>query len=203
MSLLFLSSILFSWFLLFLTNFSLFIGSSRIVVFKGLIFNIVKSSFIPVFFFFIYLSLIRYFFIIILANTPLFTVPIIYYSYVLFHSLLIWVPIILFRFLNNPRSIIAHLLPYGAPVSLIFFLPLVEIFSQIIRPFTLTIRFATNISAGHIIIFIFSYFSILSSLLAPVLYIVLLVLLSMEIFIAFLQGYIFITLVTLYFSETV
>ena len=109
----------------------------------------------------------------------------------------------MFRFLNNPRSIIAHLLPYGAPVSLIFFLPLVEIFSQIIRPFTLTIRFATNISAGHIIIFIFSYFSILSSLLAPVLYIVLLVLLSMEIFIAFLQGYIFITLVTLYFSETV
>jgi hypothetical protein len=40
------------------------------------------------------------------------------------------------------------MLPYGAPTALILFLPLVEIFSQIIRPLTLTIRFATNISAA-------------------------------------------------------
>lgn len=95
------------------------------------------------------------------------------------------------------------MLPYGAPTGLILFLPLVEIFSQIIRPLTLTIRFATNISAGHIIMFIFSYFSMLSSALAPFLYVVLTVLLIIEVFIAFLQSYIFITLIRLYFRETI
>lgn len=95
------------------------------------------------------------------------------------------------------------MLPYGAPTGLMLFLPLVEIFSQIIRPMTLTIRFATNISAGHIMIFMFSYFSILSSVLAPFLYVVLTVLLIIEVFIAFLQSYIFLTLLRLYFRETI
>lgn len=98
---------------------------------------------------------------------------------------------------------VAHMLPYGAPTALIIFLPLVEIFSQLIRPLTLTIRFATNISAGHIMMFMFSYFSMLSSTLAPVIYLVLSVLLIIEVFIAFLQRYIFTTLLSLYFRETI
>jgi F-type H+-transporting ATPase subunit a len=98
---------------------------------------------------------------------------------------------------------ISHILPYGAPTGLMLFLPLVEIFSQLIRPLTLTIRFATNLSAGHIMIFMFSYFSLLSSILAPFLYIVLTVLLLIEVFIAFLQAYIFITLLGLYLDETI
>lgn len=83
------------------------------------------------------------------------------------------------------------------------FLPLVEIFSQLIRPLTLTVRFATNLSAGHIIMFMFSYFRILSSTLAPFLGVVLCILTLMEIFIAFLQVYIFCTLLALYLEEAV
>ncbi len=138
-----------------------------------------------------------------IANFPMFTVPIIFYSYVLFNALLFWVPIIGFGLYRDFKGIVAHILPYGAPTGLILFLPLVEIFSQIIRPLTLTIRFATNLSAGHIIMFMFSYFSILSAVLAPFLYIVLTVLLLIEVFIAFLQAYIFITLLGLYLRETV
>lgn len=96
----------------------------------------------------------------------------------------------------------SHMLPYGAPTRLIFFLPLVEVFSQLIRPMTLTIRFATNLSAGHIIIYMFSYFSLLSTTLAPFIYVVLSVLLVIEVFIVFLQVYIFITLLGLYLTET-
>jgi len=103
---------------------------------------------------------------------------------------------------RDPKGFISHILPYGAPTGLMLFLPLVEIFSQLIRPLTLTIRFATNLSAGHIMIFMFSYFAMLSSTLAPFLHIVLTVLLIMEVFIAFLQAYIFLTLLGLYFDET-
>jgi len=94
------------------------------------------------------------------------------------------------------------MLPYGAPTGLMFFLPLVEVFSQLIRPLTLTIRFATNLSAGHIMMYMFSYFSLLSSTLAPFIYVVLSVLLVIEVFIVFLQVYIFITLLGLYLTET-
>jgi F-type H+-transporting ATPase subunit a len=95
------------------------------------------------------------------------------------------------------------MLPYGAPIGLMLFLPLVEIFSQLIRPLTLTIRFATNISAGHIMLLIFSYFTYLSAPLAPILYIVVFILIVIEIFIAFLQAYIFLTLLGLYLNETI
>ena len=72
-----------------------------------------------------------------------------------------------------------------------------------IRPFTLIVRFATNISAGHIMIYMFSYFAMCSSALVPFLSVVISVLLAIEIFIGFLQCYIFITLIGLYFLETV
>ena len=53
---------------------------------------------------------------------------------------------------------ILHLIPYGAPIFLSPLLPLVELFSQIIRPLTLIIRLRTNLSAGHIMMYIFSKF---------------------------------------------
>jgi len=203
MSFLFISSIILSWFIFFFIRVNLFVGSNRIRVIKGMLVEAIKSSF-PVIFTTLVITVIRrYLFLMVSANVPLFTMPMMFYSYVLFNALLFWIPIIGFGLYHNFKGIVSHILPYGAPTGLILFLPLVEIFSQIIRPLTLTIRFATNISAGHIMIFMFSYFSMLSSALAPFLYVVLTVLLIIEVFIAFLQSYIFITLIRLYFSETI
>ncbi len=203
MSFMFLSSIIFTWILFLIFNVKLFARENRISFLKVSIFPIIKASFPYVFLSILALSSRRYLFLIMIANFPMFTVPIMFYSYVLFNALLFWVPIIGFGLYRDFKGIVAHMLPYGAPTGLILFLPLVEIFSQVIRPLTLTIRFATNLSAGHIIIFMFSYFSILSAVLAPFLYIVLTVLLLIEVFIAFLQAYIFITLLGLYLRETV
>ena len=97
----------------------------------------------------------------------------------------------------------SHILPYGSPIALILFLPLVEIFSQLIRPFTLIIRLRTNLARGHIIIYMFSYFTLLSSALAPFIHIVLAILLILEVCISILQAYIFVSLLALYVNETV
>lgn len=180
----------------------MFIGSSRVSSIKEAVYPALTSSFPHVLLSVLFLAGGRYLFLIMTANVPLFTVPIMFYSYVLFNALIFWVPIIRFGLYRDFKGMVSHMLPYGAPTGLILFLPLVEIFSQIIRPLTLTIRFATNLSAGHIIMFMFSYFSILSSALAPFLYVVLTVLLLIEVFIAFLQAYIFITLLGLYLDET-
>jgi F-type H+-transporting ATPase subunit a len=199
----FLSSIAMSWFVFFVYNVKIFVGATRVSSLKEAIYPALMSSFPHVFISLLFLAGGRYLFLMITANVPLFTVPMMFYSYVLFNALLFWVPIIGYGLYRDFKGLVSHMLPYGAPTGLMLFLPLVEIFSQIIRPLTLTIRFATNLSAGHIIMFMFSYFSILSSWLAPFLYVVLTVLLLIEVFIAFLQAYIFITLLGLYLDETI
>ena len=97
----------------------------------------------------------------------------------------------------------AHMLPYGSPIALMLFLPLVEIFSQLIRPFTLIIRLRTNLSRGHIMLYMFSYFTLLSDALSFVIFPAITVLFILEICISMLQAYIFVTLVSLYVAETI
>lgn len=65
-----------------------------------------------------------------------------------------------FKFLNK----ISHFIPSGTPSWLLPLLGIVEIASEIIRPITLSVRLAANITAGHIILNLFS-FSLISSLL--------------------------------------
>jgi len=100
-------------------------------------------------------------------------------------------------------TFVAHMLPYGSPTALILFLPLIEVFSQLIRPLTLIIRIRTNLSSGHIMLFIFSFFSLSSTTLTVSISILLLLLLSLELIISILQGYIFASLCLLYINETI
>ncbi len=153
---------------------------------------------------FLILSLFISFFMINLSgNVPLNSIPTLFYSQTLTIRLLFWVPIMICVSITQFKDFIAHMLPYGSPVGLILFLPLVEIFSQLIRPFTLMIRLSTNLSRGHIIMYIFSYFTLLSSVLSPFIYVVLYALFILELCISMLQAYIFVSLISLYINETV
>jgi hypothetical protein len=66
----------------------LFTGSRRISYLKSLLVPIVKSSFPLIFSGVVVTVLRRYLFLIITANIPLFTMPMMFYSYVLFNALL-------------------------------------------------------------------------------------------------------------------
>jgi F-type H+-transporting ATPase subunit a len=202
MSSIFLSIIFISFFFSLFSRLY-FISSNRINSVLSYILKTSFSAFPSIFKLIVFFFAYRQVFYIISANMPIYLVPNIHYSYVLFMSFVLWFPIIIYSLTTNFTSFFSHLVPFGTPTRLMFLLPLVEIFSQIIRPLTLTIRFATNLSAGHIMMFIFSYFSLLSPVLYPFIHIVLLVLLLIEVFIAFLQSYIFITLLSLYLLETI
>ena len=138
----------------------------------------------------------------LLGNIPLSVIPTMYYSFTLSLSLLFWFPIMVCVSISQLKEFLAHMLPYGSPAALSLFLPIVEIFSQIIRPFTLIIRLRTNLSAGHIMMYMFSYFTLLSSVLSPFIYVVLSLLFVLELCISALQAYIFVSLISLYVSET-
>lgn len=137
------------------------------------------------------------------GNIPLNNIPTLFYSQTVTISLLFWIPIMVCVLTTNFKGFMSHILPYGSPVALMLFLPLVEIFSQLIRPFTLIIRLSTNLARGHIMLYMFSYFTLLSSTLAPFIHIVLAVLLVLEVCISMLQAYIFVSLLALYVNETV
>jgi F-type H+-transporting ATPase subunit a len=114
-----------------------------------------------------------------------------------------WLPIIACVTATQIKDFIAHILPYGCPTRLALFLPLVEIFSQLIRPLTLMIRLRTNLSAGHIMMYIFSYFTLLSSVLSPFISVIIFLLFVLELAISALQAYIFVSLLSLYVNETI
>jgi F-type H+-transporting ATPase subunit a len=95
------------------------------------------------------------------------------------------------------------LAPSGAPGALMPFLILIETISILIRPITLTVRLVANISAGHIILALLA--NVLSSSLgifswsACVAIIIFYYL--FEIFVSFIQAYIFTLLIRLYITE--
>ena len=135
------------------------------------------------------------------GNVPGVSIPSLYYYFTCSVSLVLWVSLMVVIFITQARDFLAHILPYGSPSALMLFLPLVEVFSQIIRPFTLMVRLSTNLSSGHIILYMFSFFSVSSFTLTFVLFFVLGALLMLELFISLLQSYIFTSLMYLYISE--
>ena len=199
-----LNGLLVSLFFLFFVSYSFYLSSSRLSSFKSILINSIYESFnsnvVKSLLFFLFMV---FFFINLIGNIPLNSIPTIFYSVTFSISLLFWIPLIICVSLTQIKDFIAHMLPYGSPIGLILFLPLVEIFSQLIRPLTLIIRLRTNLSSGHIIIYMFSYFTLLSSVLSPFIYVVLYILFFLELAISILQAYIFVSLISLYINETV
>nr|QTT61229.1 ATP synthase F0 subunit 6 [Tritia sp. t LAG-2017] len=118
----------------------------------------------------------------------------------------LWLTLIMSAAFYNPSSVVAGLLPMGAPAPLNPFLVIIETVSIMVRPITLSVRLTANMSAGHIVLtlignyltasfFMSSIFSVLLLLSIQVLYTV------FEFGISLIQAYIFCLLITLYSDE--
>uniref|UniRef100_A0AAU6QFX4 ATP synthase subunit a n=1 Tax=Prionospio sp. 1 MH-2023 TaxID=3058460 RepID=A0AAU6QFX4_9ANNE len=64
----------------------------------------------------------------------------------------LWLSLILSSASFSPSTTLAALLPGGAPAWLNPFLILIETVSTVVRPITLSVRLAANMSAGHIVL---------------------------------------------------
>lgn len=105
----------------------------------------------------------------------------------------------------GPFKYFRSLFPSGIPLILAILIAPIEIISQLARPFSLAVRLFANLLAGHIIpmvlislIFIFKNIFIVP---IPILGNVLMGL--FEIFIAFIQAYIFAFLATIYLASAI
>nr|QTT61125.1 ATP synthase F0 subunit 6 [Tritia corniculum]QTT61359.1 ATP synthase F0 subunit 6 [Tritia sp. p LAG-2017] len=118
----------------------------------------------------------------------------------------LWLTLIVSAIFYNPSSVVAGLLPMGAPAPLNPFLVIIETVSIMVRPITLSVRLTANMSAGHIVLtlignyltasfFMSSIFSMLLLLSIQILYTI------FEFGISLIQAYIFCLLITLYSDE--
>nr|YP_003934390.1 ATP synthase F0 subunit 6 [Eualetes tulipa]ADI79399.1 ATP synthase F0 subunit 6 [Eualetes tulipa] len=114
-----------------------------------------------------------------------------------------WFSLIVSGWVHNPTSAVASLLPMGAPAPLNPFLVLIETVSISVRPITLSVRLAANMSAGHIILGLVGNYMMAASSTESMLFLVLVqVFYSMlEFAICAIQAYIFCLLLTLYSDE--
>jgi len=128
-------------------------------------------------------------------------IPTLNYINTIHISFIYFLPILVIILLKQYNNFVKHMIPYGAPLWLFVILPLIEFFSFIIRPLTLSIRLSTNLCAGHIIIYILSSFALSIEIPNVSIHLVILILRILEFIISLLQAYIFCNLLILYHEE--
>nr|ALS46274.1 ATP synthase F0 subunit 6 [Glycera americana] len=117
----------------------------------------------------------------------------------------LWLSLIISSAIYNPKTFTASLLPGGAPDWLNPFLVMIETISIMVRPITLSVRLAANMSAGHIVLgligiyassaMFLSFTSTATLISIQILYTI------FEMGICLIQAYIFCLLITLYADD--
>jgi ATP synthase subunit 6 len=126
----------------------------------------------------------------------------------LFYSFSIFFGINYFSIKNHSFSFFNIFLPKGTPFVLEPLLSYIEIISYFSRVFSLSIRLFANMMAGHALMNIFTSFIFtalsyhgFSSILSIIGIMLIFIIIFMEIIIAFLQVYVFSTLIALYIVD--
>jgi len=164
------------------------------------------SSYLPIFF---------YIFLVILINNLMGLIP---YSYSITSSLIFnfYIVFIIFVMINlvgvmyHKWNFLNIFMPKGLPLSFTWFLIFFETVSYFARIFSLTIRLFANMLSGHILQHILISFSFKIFLIPSFLsfffilpWAIAFLVTCLEIAICFLQAYVFITLLLIYFGNTV
>lgn len=167
----------------------------------------ITKEFIPLFKSYKNIILFNVLFIFILINNIFGLIPYTFtrtahIAITLSIALTIWIIFIIYGWLNNTKHIFAHLVPLGTPIVLIPFIVLIETISNIIRPITLSVRLAANLTAGHLLLILLGERIVNNSLLIIIgVTVAQFALMTLEAAVALIQAYVFATLSTLYARE--
>nr|YP_001936649.1 ATP synthase F0 subunit 6 [Uroctonus mordax]ACA62673.1 ATP synthase subunit 6 [Uroctonus mordax] len=116
-------------------------------------------------------------------------------------ALPVWLSLMIFGWVNNVNKMFAHLVPSGTPPALMMFMVCIETISNLIRPITLSVRLAANMIAGHLLIVLLG--SVVSGGMVIIVsgIFAMMLLLILELAVAFIQAYVFTVLSGLYAAE--
>ena len=118
-------------------------------------------------------------------------------------SLPFWLTFIIFGWIKNTKSMLAHQVPLGTPNILIPFIVCIELIRNIIRPGTLAIRLTANIIAGHLLLTLLGNTGteINNWLIITLIITTQVLLFILECAVAIIQSYVFSILAVLYSRE--
>jgi len=124
------------------------------------------------------------------------------YGYVFIYSISIVLLLWVVWAVNRIISILSHFLPSGIEGLLKIFIPVLELVGVLIRPITLAIRLATNISCGHVVLLIFRFFAFnIANYLVFSISVLLFGLYFIEFLVCAIQAYVFWSLIYIYMIE--
>ncbi|MCE2993859.1 MAG: F0F1 ATP synthase subunit A [Alphaproteobacteria bacterium] len=94
-------------------------------------------------------------------------------------------------------------LPQGTPIVMAPLMVFTEFFAYMVRPVSLSVRLAANITAGHIVMKVIASFVIMSGIIGVLPFVLLILFTGFEIFVAVLQAYIFTILSCVYLTDAI
>ena len=183
------------------------ISNSKSSVLYSELTSYITKEFIPLFKRYKNIIMFNVLFIFILINNVFGLIPYTFtrtahIAITLSMALTIWVIFILYGWINNTNHIFAHLVPLGTPIVLIPFMVLIESIRNIIRPITLSVRLAANLTAGHLLLILLGESMVNNRILIIVTVTAAqFALITLEAAVAVIQAYVFATLSTLYARE--
>lgn len=110
--------------------------------------------------------------------------------------------VVLTAIIRHGFGFLSFFLPAGTPLILAPLMIVIELFSFLSRPFSLSIRLTANMIAGHILLKIVAGFCVMAGIIlgfGPLIFII--VFTGFEIFVAILQAYIFTILTCVYIND--
>nr|UFY97890.1 ATP synthase F0 subunit 6 [Hyalopterus amygdali] len=107
-----------------------------------------------------------------------------------------WLFFIIMSTFKNTKNMIAHLIPMNTPIYLAPLMTIIETMSIIIRPMSLSIRLTANLIAGHLLMTLLNYNSLMIIILMIQMFMMI-----FELCVALIQSYVFSILSSLYSSE--
>lgn len=117
---------------------------------------------------------------------------------------LVFLVVTAIAFMRHGLHFFAFFLPQGTPLWLAPLMVLIELFTYLARPISLSIRLAANMVAGHILLKVLAGFILMMGALwgwIPIPFIVIMT--GFEIFVAILQAYIFTILTCVYLNDAI
>ncbi|YP_009178546.1 ATP synthase F0 subunit 6 (mitochondrion) [Leopardus geoffroyi] len=117
----------------------------------------------------------------------------------------LWAGTVITGFRHKTKASLAHFLPQGTPIPLIPMLVIIETISLFIQPMALAVRLTANITAGHLLMHLIGGATLaltsISTSIALITFIILILLTILEFAVALIQAYVFTLLVSLYLHD--
>nr|YP_009434609.1 ATP synthase F0 subunit 6 [Melaphis rhois]ATE90572.1 ATP synthase F0 subunit 6 [Melaphis rhois] len=107
-----------------------------------------------------------------------------------------WLFFIIMSIIKNTKNTISHLIPLNTPIYLAPLMTLIETMSILIRPLSLSIRLTANLIAGHLLMTLLNFNSMMFIIILIQMF-----MMMFELCVALIQSYVFSILTSLYSSE--